>query len=56
MIKYREISCGGALERKLVPTKYITLIKDMYINVVICVRACDGESDAFRTAEASLIR
>jgi Reverse transcriptase (RNA-dependent DNA polymerase) len=36
-----------ALERKLVSTKYVTLIKDMYTNVVICVRACDGESDIF---------
>jgi Reverse transcriptase (RNA-dependent DNA polymerase) len=36
-----------ALKRKLVPTKYVTLIKDMYKNVVICVRACDGESDTF---------
>jgi Reverse transcriptase (RNA-dependent DNA polymerase) len=36
-----------ALERKLVPTKYITLIKNMYTNVMTCVRACDGESDAF---------
>jgi hypothetical protein len=35
-----------ALKRKLVPTKY-TLIKDMYTNVVTCVRACDGESDTF---------
>jgi hypothetical protein len=24
-----------------------TQIKDMYTNVVTCVRACDGESDAF---------
>jgi Reverse transcriptase (RNA-dependent DNA polymerase) len=36
-----------ALKRKLVPTKYVTLIKDMYTNVVICVRACDGEFDTF---------
>jgi Reverse transcriptase (RNA-dependent DNA polymerase) len=36
-----------ALERKLVPTKYITLIKDMYTNIVTCVRVCDGESDIF---------
>jgi Reverse transcriptase (RNA-dependent DNA polymerase) len=36
-----------ALKRKLVPTKYVTLIKDMYTNVVTCVRACDGESDTF---------
>jgi Reverse transcriptase (RNA-dependent DNA polymerase) len=36
-----------ALKKKRVPTKYVTLIKDMYTNVVTCVRACDGESDAF---------
>jgi hypothetical protein len=36
-----------AFERKLVSIKYVTLIKDMYTNVVTCVRACDGESDAF---------
>jgi Reverse transcriptase (RNA-dependent DNA polymerase) len=36
-----------ALKRKLVPTKYVTLIKDMYTNVVTCVRTCDGESDTF---------
>jgi hypothetical protein len=36
-----------ALKRKLVPTKYVTFIKDMYTNVVTCVRACDGESDTF---------
>jgi Reverse transcriptase (RNA-dependent DNA polymerase) len=36
-----------ALEKKRVPTKYVTLIKDMYTNIVTCVRACDGESDAF---------
>jgi Reverse transcriptase (RNA-dependent DNA polymerase) len=35
------------LKRKLVPTKYVTLIKDMYTNAVTCVRACDGESDTF---------
>jgi Reverse transcriptase (RNA-dependent DNA polymerase) len=36
-----------ALKRELVPTKYVTLIKDMYTNVVTYVRACDGESDTF---------
>jgi Reverse transcriptase (RNA-dependent DNA polymerase) len=36
-----------ALKRKLVPTKYVNLIKDMYTNVVTCVRACDGESNTF---------
>jgi Reverse transcriptase (RNA-dependent DNA polymerase) len=47
MIKYQEISCGGRSKGKLVPTKYVTLIKDMYTNVVTCVRACDDESDTF---------
>jgi Reverse transcriptase (RNA-dependent DNA polymerase) len=36
-----------ALKRKLIPTKYVTLIKDMYTDVVTCVRTCDGESDTF---------
>jgi Reverse transcriptase (RNA-dependent DNA polymerase) len=36
-----------ALKRKLVPTKYVTLIKDMYTNVVTCVRVYDDESDIF---------
>jgi Reverse transcriptase (RNA-dependent DNA polymerase) len=36
-----------ALKRKLVPTKYVTLIKDMYTNIVTCVRTCDGESNIF---------
>jgi Reverse transcriptase (RNA-dependent DNA polymerase) len=36
-----------ALKRKLVPTKYVILIKYMYTNIVTCVRACDGESDTF---------
>jgi hypothetical protein len=38
---------GWALKRKLVQTKYVTLIKDMYSNVVTCIRECDGESDTF---------
>jgi hypothetical protein len=36
-----------ALKRKLVPTKYVTLIKDMYINIVACIRSYDGESNTF---------
>jgi Reverse transcriptase (RNA-dependent DNA polymerase) len=36
-----------ALKKKLVPIKYVTLIKDMYTNIVTCVRACDGVSDRF---------
>jgi Reverse transcriptase (RNA-dependent DNA polymerase) len=35
------------LEKKRVPTKYAILIKDMYTNIVACVRVCDSESDAF---------
>jgi Reverse transcriptase (RNA-dependent DNA polymerase) len=35
------------LEKKSVTTKYATLIKDMYTNIVTCVRARDGESDLF---------
>jgi Reverse transcriptase (RNA-dependent DNA polymerase) len=34
-------------QKEIAPTKYVTLIKDMHINVVTCVRACDGESDTF---------
>jgi Reverse transcriptase (RNA-dependent DNA polymerase) len=36
-----------ALKMKLVPTKYVTLIKDMYTNIVTCVRACNDESNTF---------
>jgi Reverse transcriptase (RNA-dependent DNA polymerase) len=36
-----------ALKRKLVPTKYVTFINDIYTNVVTCVRTCDRESDIF---------
>jgi Reverse transcriptase (RNA-dependent DNA polymerase) len=35
------------LKKKLVPTKYVTFIKDMYTNIMTCIRACDGESDTF---------
>src|SRR5207244_11859151 len=36
-----------ALEKHKVPTKYITLVKDMYHYVVTCVRTCDGDTDDF---------
>jgi Reverse transcriptase (RNA-dependent DNA polymerase) len=36
-----------ALEKKRVSIKYVTLIKYMYIYIVPCVTACDGESDVF---------
>lgn len=36
-----------ALEKHKVPTKYITLIRDMYDNVVTIVRAGDSETKTF---------
>ena len=36
-----------ALEKHKVPTKYITLVKDMYHDAVTCVRTCDGDTDDF---------
>jgi hypothetical protein len=36
-----------ALEKHEVPAKYITLIKDMYDNVVTSVRKSDGDIDDF---------
>ncbi|KAK1613062.1 hypothetical protein QYE76_036735 [Lolium multiflorum] len=36
-----------ALEKHKVPAKYITLIKDMYDNVVTSVRTRDGDTDDF---------
>jgi hypothetical protein len=41
MIKYQEISCGGRLKRNE------SIIKDIYINIVTDVRACENESDVF---------
>ena len=35
------------LEKHKVPTKCITLIKDMYDNVVTSVRKSDGDTDDF---------
>jgi hypothetical protein len=37
-----------ALQKHKVSTKYITLIKDMYDNVVTSVRTSDGDTDDFR--------
>jgi Reverse transcriptase (RNA-dependent DNA polymerase) len=34
-------------KKKRVPTKYVTFFKDIYTNIMICVRACDNESDIF---------
>ncbi|GJN30394.1 hypothetical protein PR202_gb18697 [Eleusine coracana subsp. coracana] len=36
-----------ALEKHKVPTKYITLIKDMYRDARTCVRTCDGDTNNF---------
>jgi hypothetical protein len=36
-----------ALEKKRVTTKYVTLIKDIYRNIMTFIRECDGESDVF---------
>ena len=36
-----------ALENHKVPTKYITLIKNMYKNVRTFVRTCDGDTTDF---------
>ena len=36
-----------ALEKHKVPTKYITLIKDMYKDAITFVRTCDGNTTDF---------
>ena len=36
-----------ALEKHKIPTKYITLIKDMYKDVTTFVRTCDGNTTDF---------
>jgi hypothetical protein len=36
-----------ALEKYKVPTKYITIMKDMYKDVVTCLRTCDGDTSVF---------
>jgi hypothetical protein len=36
-----------ALEKQKVPTKYITLIKDMYKDAMTCVRTYDGDTSDF---------
>jgi len=36
-----------ALDKHKVPSKYMTLIKDMYNNVVASVRTSDGNTDYF---------
>ena len=37
----------NSLDKHKVPSKYVTLIKDMYNNVVISVRTNDGNTDYF---------
>ena len=38
---------GWSLDKHKVPLKYVTLIKDMYNNVVTSVRTNDGNTDYF---------
>jgi hypothetical protein len=48
MIKFQEISCGGRLKIKKFHQSTLSLyIKDMYINIMINIRAWDGESNVF---------
>jgi hypothetical protein len=47
MIKYQEISCGRRLKRNEFQQSTLPIIKDMYTNIVTCVKSCDGESDIF---------
>jgi hypothetical protein len=50
MIKFQEISCGGRLKIKKFHQSTLSLyIKDMYINIMINIRAWDGESNVFST-------
>jgi hypothetical protein len=36
-----------ALKKKRVPTNYVILIKDMYIDIVTSIRICNDESNVF---------
>jgi hypothetical protein len=47
MTKYREMSKWWALEKHNVQTKYVTLFKDMYRDVLTFVRTCDGDTSDF---------
>jgi hypothetical protein len=47
MIKYQKISCGACLKRNESQQRTLPLIKDMYTNIMTCVRACEGKSDIF---------
>jgi hypothetical protein len=39
--------CGALCKKHKVSTKYITLIKDMYDNIVTNVRISDGDTNNF---------
>ena len=41
-----------ALEKHKIPTKYITLIKDMYKDATMFVRTCDGNTTDFLLTQA----
>jgi hypothetical protein len=45
MIKYQEMACDERLKK--VSTKYVALIKDIYINIMNDVKIYDGESNIF---------
>jgi hypothetical protein len=47
MIRYREMLCGGPWRNTKSQQSNITLIKDMYDNVVTSVRTSDGDTDDF---------
>jgi hypothetical protein len=47
MIKCQKISYGGRLKRNEPQQNMLPFIKDMYTNIVTCVRACNDESDVF---------
>jgi hypothetical protein len=46
--KIPRILMWWALDKHKVPTKYVTLIKDMYDKVVTSVRTTDGDTNIFR--------
>jgi hypothetical protein len=39
--------CGGLCKKHKVSTKYITLIKDMYDNIMTNIRTSDGDTNNF---------
>jgi hypothetical protein len=47
MTKCLGMSCGGPCRSTKVSTKYITLIKDMYDNVMTSVRTSDRDTNDF---------